>query len=374
MCDAQRDVGKQNELVKIKQDRILSASVGSYPKPKYLYERSGRRLLDNSGLDFYELEAKIGTTEFQKRLDQAALMAIQDQNQAGIDLSSDGEQRRGHYVLGVLKHLDGIDFNQLKTRKIREGHYERDLPIVVDKITDTGAFLFAEYEFLKQHTQGIAKMNVPGPSTVIDSVVDEYYCGDLERMAMDYAQAIRHEIKRLVDAGCRVIQIDDPLLLRDPTQAKAWGLSALQACFQGLEHRASYVVHICCGYPDKRLENQGIHYKANENYYQDVLGWLSESDIDIVSIEGAQCDFDVSVLPAIGEKTVMLGVLDVGDNKVESVDDLVKRGCKALEYLPAEQLILSPDCGMVQLQRDAARQKLIHLAQAVSVLNGSTMH
>jgi 5-methyltetrahydropteroyltriglutamate--homocysteine methyltransferase len=117
------------------------------------------------------------------------------------------------------------------------------------------------------------------------------------------------------------------------------------------------------------LERKGIAYKANADYYADILGWLSQSTIDVVSIEGAQSNLDLGVLPAIGEKTVMLGVLDVGDNQVESVESLVERGQEALRYLPREQLILAPDCGMLQLSRLAARQKLANVARAARELN-----
>jgi 5-methyltetrahydropteroyltriglutamate--homocysteine methyltransferase len=205
---------------------------------------------------------------------------------------------------------------------------------------------------------------------VVDSVADAHYDGDRERMAFDYAEAIRHEVENLVEAGCGAIQFDDPVLLRYPEQAQQWGLAALQACFAELEDRASFFVHICRGYPDKPLERIGIEYKARAEYYADILGWLSDSTIDVVSIEGAQSNLDLAVLPAIGEKTVMLGVLDVGSDKVESIGSLVQRGREALRHLPREQLILAPDCGMLQLSRETAKQKLINLARAARELDG----
>ena len=187
---------------------------------------------------------------------------------------------------------------------------------------------------------------------------------------MDYAAAIHHEVKNLLEQGCRVIQFDDPVLLRYPERAKAWGLGALQACFAGLEDQATFIVHICRGYPDKPLERQGIAYKANADYYVDILSWFSQSTLDVVSIEGAQANLDLTVLPAIGQKSVMLGVLDVGSDEVESVTSLVERGEEALQFLPPQQLILAPDCGMLQLPRPAARQKLTNLAAAAALLNG----
>lgn len=359
----------EKQTGKIKQDRVMTAIVGSYPKPKYLFPGSGRELLDNVGMSFYDLEKEIGSREFRERLDRAALMAIEDQNTAGIDFITDGEERRGHYVLYVLRKLRGFDFHNLRRRPIRDGAYVRELPVVVDRIAYGKPILVDDYRFTQQYAKGIAKIGLPGPSTVVDSVADDYYNGKPEQMAMDYAQAIRHEVENLLDAGCRAIQFDDPVLLRYPERAKEWGLQALEACFQGFEEQALFFVHICAGYPDKPLERKGIAYKANTDYYHDVLSWLSDSTIDVVSIEGAQSNLDLSVLPAIGEKTVMLGVLDVGSNEVESVESLVERGREALQYLPRQQLILAPDCGMLQLSREAAKQKLANLATAARELN-----
>lgn len=204
---------------------------------------------------------------------------------------------------------------------------------------------------------------------VADCVADEHYHGDRRQLALDYADAIHHEVAALIAAGCKIIQFDDPVLLRYPAAAQAWGLQALERCFAGLEDRATFVVHICRGYPNKPLERKGIAYKANQDYYHDVLAWLSQSKLDVVSIEGAAGKLDLSILSAIGDKTVMLGVVDVGENEVESVDSLVERANEALRYIPAEQLILAPDCGMLELTRASARNKLGNLALAARAVN-----
>jgi 5-methyltetrahydropteroyltriglutamate--homocysteine methyltransferase len=347
----------------------MTAIVGSYPKPDHLFPRTGRELLDEMGLTFYELEQQIGEEAFSARLERAALMAVKDQNAAGIDFITDGEERRGHYVLYVLRKLTGIDFENLLETPIREGKYVRHLPVVIDKITYRAPIVVDDFEITVQHARGTVKIGLPGPSTVVDSVADAHYQGDKEQMAMDYACAIRREIENLIKAGCRAIQFDDPVLLRYPERAKRWGLRALQQCFEGLEDQATFFVHICRGYPDKPLERKGIEYKAKANYYKDILKWLSKSTIDVVSIEGAQSNLDLSVLPEIGSKIVMLGVLDVGSNAVESVGSLVARGKEALRFLPKEQVILAPDCGMLQLSHTAAKQKLANLGRAARELN-----
>ncbi|MBW1965478.1 MAG: hypothetical protein JRI40_09750, partial [Deltaproteobacteria bacterium] len=318
---------------------------------------------------FLEFEKRIGKQEFKKRVDRASIMAIADQNSAGIDFMSDGEEGRDHYVLYVLRRLGGIDFEYLKSRPMRGGVYIREVPVVVSKISYKGPFLVDDYLFTARYAKGIPKINLPGPSTAIDCLYDEYYKGDIEKMAMDYAGTIRHEVENLLESGCQIIQFDDPVLLRNLDHARKWGLKALQLCFSGHEKHALYIVHICRGYPHKSLEKKGIDYKAKTEYYSHILDWLSDSTIDILSIEGQKSNLDLSMLPAAGRKTVMLGIVDVGSDEVETVEQIVERGKEALNYLKKEQLILSPDCGMLQLSLSSAKKKLINIAEAASILN-----
>ena len=349
--------------------KVLTAIVGSYPKPRYIYARNGRSLLDSFGFSFDRRQKDLGQAEFTRLLDKAAFEAIKDQDRAGIDIVTDGEERRGHYVLHIVNKLDGIDAVNRKTISMRGGTTEQDAPRVIGKIKYREPMVLNEFLFTKKHAKGIAKIGLPGPSTVADCLADEYYQGDRKQLAFDYADAIHHEVASLVAAGCQMIQFDDPVLLRYPAAAQAWGLQALERCFAGFEDRATFVVHICRGYPNKPLERRGISYKANQDYYGDILTWLSESKLDVVSIEGAASKLDVSILSAIGKKIVMLGVIDVGESEAESVDALVMRANEALRYIPREQLILAPDCGMLELSHASARQKLRNLSLAAKEVN-----
>lgn len=352
------------------QTKVLTAIVGSYPKPTYLYPKTdARTLIDSAGFLFLQHQKEMGAKAFGKLLDRAAAEAISDQNESGIDIVTDGEERRGQYVMHILKGLGGIDFEHLEHVQYRGGVYKRDVPTITGRIAYKKPIIVADFLFTKRHAKAIPKICLPGPSTAIDSLADHYYEGNLQRAAYDYAEAIHHEVAALIDAGCRVIQFDDPVLLRFPDRAKTWGIQSLEKCFAGFEDQATFVVHICRGYPNKPLEKQGITYKANKEYYKEVLSWLAGSKLDIVSIEGAQSKLDLSILPAIGDKTVMLGVLDVGVNKVETVASLVARGTEALRCIPKDQLILAPDCGMLELTRVSARKKLKNLARAVEILN-----
>lgn len=356
---------------KIKQDKILTSIVGSYPKPRYLLSQSGRDLIDSTGFLLDQRQKELGKRKFKEYTDKACLQAIKDQNASGIDIITDGEERRSQYVMHILKGLSGISFKKTKRVTYRGGVYERDVPTVTGKILYKHPIVVKDFNFTKKYAKGIAKICLPGSSTVVDSLFDMYYNNNLEKMAFDYAKAIHNEVKNLIEAGCRVIEFDDPVLLRFPDRAKLWGIQSLEACFAGLEKKATFVVHICRGYPNKPLEKKGIQYKANKEYYEEVLAWLSTSKLDVISIEGAQSKLDLSILPAIGEKTIMLGVLDVGVNTVESVTSLVKRGKEALRYIPKEQLILAPDCGLITIKREAAYKKLRNLALAAKKLNKS---
>ena len=351
------------------QPKVLTAIVGSYPKPRYIYRQNGRSLLDSFGYSFDCCKKEVGSAEFNRRLDRAALGAIEDQNQAGIDIVTDGEERRGHYVLHIVNKLGGIDGLNRKPISMRGGTTQQDAPRVIGKIKYQGPIVTDEFLFTQKHARGVAKVGLPGPSTVADCVADEHYQGDRRQLAFDYADAFHQEVEALIGAGCKVIQFDDPVLLRYPAAAQAWGLQALERCFAGLEGRATFVVHICRGYPNKPLERKGISYKANQDYYRDILTWLSESKLDVVSIEGAACNLDLSIVSAIGKKTLMLGVIDVGENEVESVESLVARANTALRFVPKGQLILAPDCGMLELTRASAREKLMNLSLAARAVN-----
>jgi 5-methyltetrahydropteroyltriglutamate--homocysteine methyltransferase len=352
--------------------KVLTAIVGSYPKPRYVYPRNGRSLLDSFGFALDRRREEVGSAEFSSLLDRAALEAIKDLNQAGIDIVTDGEERRGHYVLHIVNRLEGVDARNLKPISMRAGTAQQNAPRVIGRLGYKGPLLLEEFLFTKKHAKGIAKIGLPGPTTVADCVADEYYRGDRKQLAFDYADAIRHEVQMLIDAGCRIVQFDDPVLLRHPDAAQAWGLAALERCFAGLEDRATYIVHICRGYPNKPLERKGISYKANADYYRDILSWLSESKLDAVSIEGATSKLDASILSAIGKKSVMLGVLDVGENEVESIESLAARAREALRFVSPEQLILAPDCGMLELTRASAREKLLNLSLAARAINANS--
>ncbi|HEC61955.1 MAG TPA: hypothetical protein ENI27_06835 [bacterium] len=343
--------------------------VGSYPKPHYLFPDSGRSLLDSVGASFWKMRTKIGSKKHRRRLNRAVRLAIRDQVQAGVDMISDGEEQRDHYIMYVLRGLAGIDFEHLEEITFREGKYKRMVPVIVDRLTYRQAITVEDFRFARSYARKMVKVNLPGPATIADTIADHFYQGDRERIARAYALVIKKEVGNLIKAGCRAIQFDDPVLMRNLEAAGQWGIDVLESCVADYKLEAQFFLHICRGYPDPAAEKEGTLYKAPQENYAELLDLLQETSFDVVSIEGAQGNLDLSALAHSGRKKIMLGVLDVGTNQVEPVGDLAARGREALNYLPPEQLILSPDCGMIELNRHSAKQKLKNLALAVKLLN-----
>jgi len=355
--------------------KILSTIVGSFPKPEYVLRGTSMQdVFDTSGGAFFEIEKDKGKKQFKQLLDRAVRDALTDQEEAGIDIVTDGEERREHYIFYILRCLNGFDFTRMHERVVRKmikgtmrEAYTHLVPGVVSSIRHTGPFLTDDFTYLAAQTNRVAKTTLPGPTTVVDAVHNTFYPSDKE-LAFAYAQAIRKEVQQLKNSGCSIIQFDDPGLLRDLPRAESWGVEALDACFEGIKGITT-TVHVCRSYPDKELEKKGIFYKSDEGYYPYLLDLLQHSAIDQISIEGKQGNLNPSVLKHLGERAVLLGCIDVGTEVVETVDEIIEQAESALAYIKPEQLILAPDCGLVLISRNAAKAKLSRLAQAAQQLN-----
>jgi len=357
------------------KQKVKSTIIGSYPKPGYLIgDLTGRELLDSDYSFMDKRRDELGEETFNTLLDKACAEVIADQNESDIDIITDGEQRRDHYIHYILKKLNGFDYQNMYEKVVKKsikGNQKKTetqyVPRVISKIEYKYPFLIDDFNFLKSKTKKQVKIGLPGPTTVVDAVRNEYYKTDKE-LAFDYAKAVSKEVKALHQTGCEIIQFDDPGLLRNLERAKDWGIEALDMCFAGV-NSATIIVHVCRSYPNKQLEKLGIVYKADESYYPYLLDLLQNSRVDQISIEGKQGNLNPAVFEHAGDKTIILGCLDVGDEKVESVNEIVEQGVEALAYLKPEQLVLGPDCGLLQISREAAKGKLTNLAKAVEVLN-----
>ncbi len=239
--------------------------------------------------------------------------------------------------------------------------------MVDSQIEHQGPFLVEDYRYAQSRADRPVKVSVPGPSTVVDAVRNGYYASSKE-LAFGYASAIRQEVAALRDAGCAAVQFDDPGLMRDLERAQLWGMEALERCFEGLDGITT-IVHVCRSYPNPGLEKLGFQYKSDQGYYPYVLDLVRESKIDQVSIEARSGDLNARVLEHLGEKTILLGCVDVGKEEIETVDEVLRQAEEALKYVEPHRLVLAPDCGLVLLSREAAKGKLSHLARAAARLN-----
>ena len=280
-----------------------------------------------------------------------------------MSILTDGEIRRDNYVYHLCRHLEGFDFDQRVSTSSRSGAWRWDQPSITGPIASRNAALRPEYEFVRDLTDRHVKVTIPGPLTIIDSVRDAYY-GDQEALAMALADAIHHEVLALADAGCSIVQIDEPAFARYPDKLERFGLRALDACFAGIEGITT-AVHVCRGYPV-------LDYaKANADAYERVLPALATSSINQVSIEASSESFDLRLLELLGDKDVILGVVDVGATRVEGVAHIRKLLGRATDHIDPWKLFPAPDCGLVFLAPAVAKRKLAHLVAAADDLSGS---
>ncbi len=339
---------------------MLTTVIGAYPKPNYLkitdwFNASG-------GTDtqfptkFYNNEIKQMGNEAEKLFIRATKEIIHDQEECGIDIITDGEVRRENYIHYHCRHLEGIDFNHLTEKVARTGNYKCWLPTITNKISAADPFLVDEWKSNQTLTDKPIKITIPGPMTIADTIANSYYKSD-DEMGYDLAIAINIEIKRLVEAGCKYIQVDEPLFARKPENALNFGISNLEKCFENINDSSiEKITHICCGYPDKI---DAIDYpKAPLDSYKKITKALDNSIIDSISIEDAHRYIDLSLLSDYQRTKVIFGVIKIASSSIETEEEIENRIKEALNYISKEQLILAPDCGLGHLSRELAIQKL----------------
>ena len=346
---------------------MITTVIGAYPKPNYLkitdwFNAQGGTDTANP-TKFYENEIKKMGSDAEEIFQKAAKEVIKDQLKCGIDIVTDGEIKRENYIHYHCRHLKGIDFNNLTEKIARTGNYKCFLPTITNKITATEAFLVEEWKNNQNQSNKPVKVTIPGPMTITDTIANTYYKSD-EEMGYDLALAINIEIKRLVEAGCKYIQVDEPLFARKPENALTFGIKNLEKCFDGITSTdVEKITHICCGYPDKL---DAINYpKAPLDSYKKIAKTLDQSIIDSISIEDAHRYNDLSLLKDYTNTKIILGVIKIASSNLESIEEIELRINEALKYIAADQLIAAPDCGLGHLSRDLAIAKLKKMVQAV---------
>ncbi len=328
--------------------------VGSFPQPEWLIDRAklaGRFPPRTRAKELWRIPPQY----LEQAQDDATLIAIRAQEEAGLDIVSDGEIRRESYSNRFATALDGIDLDNPGTALDRSGH-PNPVPRIVGRIRRRHAVEVDDLTFLRANTTRTVKITVPGPFTMLQQAQNDFYATE-EEAAMDYAEAVNAEIKDLFAAGADVVQIDEPYMQARPEKARLYGLKALNRALEGVT--GTTAVHICFGYA-------AIIHERPSGY--SFLPELAQCSCRQVSIETAQSHLDCSALAALSPKRVMIGCIDLADPAVESVETIVQRIERALPFVAAENVILAPDCGMKYLPRETAIGKLRAMVEAAKVL------
>jgi len=343
---------------------IKTTTIGAWPKPAYVTVPDWFTNPDTPDptAGWAEAVAALGddaSAVFQRGVAEA----IDDQVLAGIDVPTDGEIRRENYIHYHCRHLDGFDFDGLSERAVRSGNYVARLPTIRGRISLNVPVLVDEWTSAQQCTDRPVKITLPGPLTIYDTTVDAFY-GDAESAGRDLADALNRDVVALAEAGCRHIQIDEPVFARQPDNALGYGLDNLERVFHGCPATVTRTVHMCCGYPD-RLDNPD-YPKADRQAYQRLAPAIDASSIDAVSIEDAHRNNDLSLLELLANTQVVFGVVAVARSSIESVDDVQDRLRAALQHIDKDRLWAAPDCGLGLLGRDLARAKIDVMCRAVA--------
>ena len=342
---------------------IRTTCIGAFPKPAYVPIKDWFQV-DLGATNYVADVVAVWTDDptHEAAFAQATAQVVADQVECGITIPTDGEQRRENYVHYQCRHFTGFDFEQLERRVLRNGAYDCHLPAIRGRVRPGTSVLARDYRQAQAASDRPVKMTLPGPLTIIDSTADCHYNND-QRLAFDLAAALNAEVQALAAAGCRHIQIDEPVFARKPGQALEFGVEALQRCFHGVGAEVTRTMHMCCGYPD-RLDNPD-YPKADHTVYHSLVEAL-DGMVDAISIEDAHRHNDLSVFEKFTTSTAIVGFVDIATSRVEPVEDIVVRMTDVLSILPAERLIAAPDCGLGFLGTDLAMQKLRNLCAAAA--------
>ena len=328
--------------------------VGSYPQPDWLIDReklSGRFPPRVRARELW----RVAEPYLQQAMEDATLLAIRAQEDAGLDIISDGEIRRESYSNRIATALDGVDIDHPGSALDRSGH-PNPVPRIVGKVRRARPIEVEDLLFLKAHTTRKVKITVPGPFTMLQQAQNDFYASE-EEAAMDYAAALNEEIKDLFAHGADVVQVDEPYMQARPEKARQYGIQALNRALDGVT--GTTAVHICFGYA-------AIIHARPAGY--SFLPEFASCTCKQVSIETAQSKLDCAVLEKLGDKQVMVGCLDLSDMAIESPLVVASRIKRALQYIRPEQVILAPDCGMKYLPRAVADGKLRAMVEGAKLL------
>ena len=333
---------------------LPTSLVGSYPQPDWLIDREKLAGRFPPRVRARELW-RVAPEYLDQAQDDATLLAIREQERAGLDIITDGEMRRESYSNRFATALEGVDLDNPGTALDRSGH-PNPVPRVTGKIRRRHAVEARDVAFLRANTDRMIKITVPGPFTMAQQAQNDFYADEAE-MALDYAAAVNEEIRDLFAAGADIVQIDEPYLQARPEKARQYGVQAVDRALQGIDGRTA--LHICFGYAAV------IHHRPNGYNF---LPELAACCVKEISIETAQSSLDTAVLKTLPGKTIILGVLDLSDMNVETPEIVAARIRRALPHVDPKQVIVAPDCGLKYLPRDVAYGKMAAMVQGAAIV------
>ena len=335
---------------------LKTTVTGSLPKPSWLAQPEV----------LWAPWASDDPARLEEAKHDAVRLSIRDQEEAGIDIVSDGEQSRQHFVHGILEKIEGIDFEHKQRIGIRADRYEADCPTVVSEIRRSGSIHRDEVIFARAHTDHELKFTMPGPMTIVDTLADTHY-GDRPALAMAFADILNAEAREIAAAGADVIQFDEPAFNVYLDQVPTWGVEALNRAVDGLS--CTTAVHICYGYGIKANLDWKATLGAVWDQYEKTLPALADSDIDQVSLEFAGSRVPIEVISLLdGKKDVLVGAIDVTTLEAETPEQVAAVIRSALEHTSPERIFPCTNCGMVPLPRSVSQGKLRALAAGAALV------
>jgi len=326
---------------------------GSLPKPAWLAES-----------DQLWAPWKLQGDALAQGQHDAVRLALFDQEHAGIDIVTDGEQTRRHFVTTFIEGLDGVDFEHKRTVRIRN-RYDAAVPVVVGPVARRHPIYVDDAAFLRRETRRHVKYTLPGPMTMVDTLSDDHY-GSREKLAWAFAEILNEEARAIAEAGVDVVQFDEPAFNVYFDEVRDWGIAALERAAQGLHCKTA--VHICYGYGIKANIEWKKTLGGEWRQYEQTFPRLAASKIDQVSLECANSRVPIDLIALLGDKDVLVGAIDVATDRVESPEDVAAVLRRALAFVPADRLYPCTNCGMVPLARDVARGKLAALAAGAALV------
>ncbi len=332
---------------------LPTSTVGSLPKPAWLappeklwspWKLEGDQLLEGK--------------------QDALRVSLHEQQLAGVDIISDGEQTRQHFVTTFIEHLSGVDFKNRKTVKIRN-RYDASVPVVVDQVARERAVFVEDAKFLRKQTDQPIKWALPGPMTMVDTLYDDHY-KSREKLAWEFAKVLNEEARELQNAGVDIIQFDEPAFNVFFEEVSDWGMATLERAIEGLNCETA--IHICYGYGIKANNDWKKTLGSEWRQYEEIFPKIQNSNIDVVSLECHNSCVPFNLIELIRGKKIMVGAIDVATNRIETPEEVANTLRKSLEFVDVENLYPSTNCGMAPLSRNVARSKLSSLSAGAEII------